>query len=440
MNIHAKIDPNPTEKAFADAFALRQTGLTERAENALANLRRSAITRFNRLGLPHRRIEDWHYTDLRRLLKATAAEPSGTASVELDAVAAHTAFAGLNPARLVFAGGRFIADQSDLDHLGDGVDVQPMSAKDMPEWALREIEMRRPQGDNAIFDLSSALMSDGALIKVGANNAPLRPIEIVNVSSGGGTAVRHVVVLEAGASLRLIETASGDGAMSLSAMSVSLGEGAWLDHVKVQNEGAATTHIAPIVAEVGDKATLNTFTLTTGAALAREERHVRFAGTDTLGSISGAFLLSGKTHADTTLQVSHDGTGGNSREVFRGIVDDRAKSVVQNRVTVSPGAQKTDARQAVHVLLLSDEAEHNTKPELEIYADDVQCAHGATIGELDENALFYLMARGITRAVAETLLIEAFVAGAMDEIADEAFRDVISRLATARLDERKSNV
>ncbi|VAW18439.1 Iron-sulfur cluster assembly protein SufD [hydrothermal vent metagenome] len=444
MNIHQNIGPNATEAAFSDAYAAVRASLPGVGDGSLAGIRDAAMARFKALGLPHRRIEAWHYTDLRRLLGEACASIRESDAADLYAadrggVATQAAFAGLKPARLVFAAGRFQPGLSDLEGLGDGVDIGPLSAGPLPDWALAEIAARRPAGDNAVFDLATALMTDGALIRVTKGHNPARPIEIVSLSSGGGSVLRHVVVLEDDAVLRLIEHAGGEGAMSLTAMTVVLGDRARLDHVKIQDEGRATTHLAPMTGQVGAGACINAFTLTLGAALAREERDIRFAGEDTRGSISGAFLLSGRTHADTTLCIDHANTGGQSREIFKGIVDGAAKSVVQTSVVVAAGAQKTDARQGVHVLLLSEDAEHNTKPELEIYADDVQCAHGATVGELDETALFYLMSRGITRSVAQAMLIEAFVFGAMEEIADDEFRGVICVLAAARLDERKAH-
>lgn len=434
MNIQPKFDPNATEQALVSAFAERKAQLP--GGDALAGLRAEAMARFSALGLPHRRNEDWHYTDLRRVLRESAAAPALAGGVDPATFVPLAAFATIDAARLVFVAGRFSPDRSDLEGLGEGVEVSTLGAGTVPDWALAEIAERRPASDNAMFDLATALASDGALIRIHAGITPARAIQIVALSGGGGTFLQNIVVVEPGAQLRLIECAGGDAAMSSVASSLHLGDGARIDHVKVQAEGEAVTHIAPSVTHVGAGCRLNSFTLSLGAALAREERHVRFRGEGTDGSISGAFLLRGNTHSDTTLQVDHDLGGCESREIFKGIVDDRAKSVVQNRVVVAKDAQKTDARQGVHALLLSDEAEHNTKPELEIYADDVQCAHGATIGELDDEALFYLMARGITRPVAEAMLITSFVSGAMEEVADEAMRAAVMDLASQRLAER----
>ncbi|MFV2093697.1 MAG: hypothetical protein ACC634_11485, partial [Hyphomicrobiales bacterium] len=211
MNIHQNIEPNTTEDAFAAAYAAMRPALSGTDDKTLGGIRDEAMARFEALGLPHRRIEAWHYTDLRRLL--------GVASASVGEVAAlssvTTPFSGLKPARLVFSAGRIVAELSDLEGLGEGVDIGPLSAGPLPDWALAEIAARRPAGDNAVFDLGLAMMSDGALIRVAAGQTPARPIEIVSLSSGGGSFLRHVVVVEEGASLRLIEHSCGDGAMSL---------------------------------------------------------------------------------------------------------------------------------------------------------------------------------------------------------------------------------
>ena len=430
MNIHQNIELNATETAFSTAYGEARDGLPGVADGTLAAVRDEAMARFKGLGLPHRRIEEWHYTDLRRLLD----KPDVLARVSENGMTAELPrpLAG-NAARLVFVNGRFVAERSDIAGLGDGVEIRPLSDGQVPEWAIAELKQRQPQGDNAMFDLCSALWTDGAMIIVRAGQSPARPIEIINQSDGDFNFLRHVVCLEDGASLRLAECAGGGAGLSVAAMSVVQGDKSKLSHVKVQDISASATHIAPMVAEVGAEARIDSFTLTLGAGLAREERHVRFGGDDGRGSVSGAFLLSGKTHADMTLNIDHAMPGGESSEVFRGIVDDRAKSVVQTNVIVAQYAQKTDARQAVHVLLLSDEAEHNTKPELEIYADDVQCAHGATIGQLDETSLFYLMSRGISKKRSEAMLVEAFISEAIDEIGDLEFRESLAALATERL-------
>lgn len=439
MNIHKPIEPTPGEREIARAYQARRAGLP--GGEAMAALRDAAFARLQATGLPHRRIEAWHYTDLRRLLKfdtAPAAVEADAASIEpVMQSGGAAAFAELSPVRLVFVDGRFAPDLSDLDGLGEGVEVRVLSHADMPDWALDEIANRRPAGDNAIFDMNLALARDGALIRVAGGGAAARPIHIHSVgASGAWPVLRHVVVVEAGAKLTLIETHGGDAAFTSTAMSMDIGAGASMNHVKVQDLAATATHLAPSVVELSDEVIFNSFTLSLGAGLAREERHVRFAGDGTDGNISGAYLLAGSQHCDTTLVVDHIGRGCTSRELYKGIVDDRAHGVFQGQLNVAPGAQQTDARQSVDVLLLSNQAMHDAKPELEIYADDVQCGHGATSGELDGEQMFYLQSRGIGRAQAEAMLISAFITGAIDIIADQPLRDAVGAIAARRMDAR----
>ena len=435
MNIHQAIAPTATELGIASAYQAHRASLPGGAR--LAVLREAAFARLQAAGLPHRRIEAWHYTDLRALLKLDPETPAKLAPDNSQVMAATEAFADLSPAIMVFVDGRFDAGLSDLDGLGEGVAVNALSQGELPDWALEEIAARQPAGDNAIFDLNTALAGDGAIVQVAKNAAPARPLHIHSfASSGAWPVLRHVVVVGAGAALTLIETHDGAPGLSSAAMSISAGQRARVDHVKVQNLSAEATHLAPTVTELADSVTFNTFTLSLGAGLAREERHVRFAGANTQGNISGAYALAGRQHCDTTLVVDHVGVGCTSRELFKGIVDDKAHGVFQGQLNVAPGAQQTDARQSVDVLLLSNEAAHDAKPELEIFADDVQCGHGATSGELNAEHLFYLQSRGIGRARAEAMLISAFITGAIEVIADEGLRGAVSAVAARHLEAR----
>ncbi|MHA1546987.1 MAG: Fe-S cluster assembly protein SufD [Alphaproteobacteria bacterium] len=437
MNIHNAIAPTATEREIARTYKARRDDLPGGA--GLARLRDAAFSRLQDVGLPHRRHEPWHYTDLRRLLKLEPGAPTaaGVPGVkQVMAAGGAGAFAAMAPARMVFVDGRFAADLSDLEGLGEGVVVSPLSQGDLPEWALGEIAARRPEGDNAIFDLNIALAQDGAIIQVAANTTPSRALHILSFGAHADiwSVLRHVIVVAPGASLTLIETHGGAASLSSVATSINAGAGARVSHVKVQDLDHQATHLAPMVVELGEKVTFDSFTLSLGAGLAREERHVRFTGALTQGNISGAYVLAGRQHCDTTLVVDHVGQGCTARELFKAILNDQAHGVFQGALNVAASAQQTDARQSVDVLLLSDEAAHDAKPELAIYADDVQCGHGATTGELNAEQLFYLQSRGIGRPQAEALLISAFIAGGIEVIANEDLRDAVKTIATRHLE------
>jgi len=213
------------------------------------------------------------------------------------------------------------------------------------------------------------------------------------------------------------------------ALQVIVGDGAHVDHIKVTREGGKALHLSSLMANVGAKARFNTFTFTTGGAVVRNQLFVRFAGEETLANIRGATLLKGRQHVDTTMVVDHAALACQSREVFKTVLDDESRGVFQGKIIVRPGAQKTDAKMMTRALLLSDDAEADNKPELEIFADDVTCGHGATSGALDESLLFYLRARGLPEKEAQALLIQAFVGEAIESIASDALRDIAAATA-----------
>jgi len=245
--------------------------------------------------------------------------------------------------------------------------------------------------------------------------------------------------VEKGARVMLVEShegAAGRDYQVNTALELAVADNAHVDHIKITREGEKALHISSLMADVGAHARFNTFLFTTGGAVTRNQLFLRFAGEETLASIRGATLLKGKQHADTTMVVNHASVGGRSREVFKSVLDDQSRGIFQGKIIVEPGAQKTDAKMGSHTLMLSEEAEADNKPELEIYADDVQCGHGATAGDLDEDLLFYLRARGIPQAEAEALLVQAFVGEAIEGIEHAGLREALSEEVAAWLKAR----
>src|SRR6202011_5377208 len=239
---------------------------------------------------------------------------------------------------------------------------------------------------------------------------------------------RSLVVVGKGARASLIESHEGPDDIDYqvnNALELMIGDDARVDHLKIGQEGARALHISTLMAALGARATFNDLSFTTGGAVVRNQLHVRFAGEQAQAAIGGASLLKGRQHVDTTLVVDHAVRGGTSRELFKSVLDGESRAVFQGKIIVRPGAQKTDGRMMTRALLLSEDAEADNKPELEIFADDVQCGHGATAGALDDNLKFYLMARGIPEQDAEALLIQSFVGEAIDTIAHEGVRDAL---------------
>jgi len=294
--------------------------------------------------------------------------------------------------------------------------------------------------DDVAVALNTAFMGDGALIRVAAGTALARPLHLLFVNAGTEPAavfVRSLVVIEKAARAMLLESHQGSGDYQVNtALELDVGDDAHVDHVKITGEGAGALHVSTLMAAIGAHARFNEFLFTTGGAVVRNQAFVRFAGEGTIAGIRGASLLKGRQHADTTLVADHALGDCTSREVFKSVLDGEAHNVFQGKIIVRPRAQKTDAKMSTHALLLSDTAEADNKPELEIFADDVQCGHGATSGALDEDLLFYLKARGIPAKEAEALLIQAFVGEAVEGIEHAGLRDALMEHVAAWLKAR----
>jgi Fe-S cluster assembly protein SufD len=422
------------ESAYLEAVCAGNAG-----PQWLKGLRRAGYESFAGAGLPHRRLEDWKWFDLRQIADQpyppamSGAAPAG----EVDALVARSPFAKLARARLVFVNGAFDEARSQLPASGD-VEFVRLGGDGAPRWLT---EVVAADGKDPISALNAAFVSDGGALRIAAGATADAPIEMVFVSTASEPSTlttRNVVVLEEGASATIIETHLG-GSEAYVANSVTearLGKGSRLDRVKLEAEGEGAIHLANFHADVGENATLRDFTLTIGGRAVRQQGFVTVSGEGADVGISGAYLLNGRQHADTRLVVDHAVPHGTSRELFKCVMDESARGVFQGKVIVRPHAQKTDGKQSSHALLLSDRAEFDAKPELEIYADDVVCGHGATSGELDETQLFYLNSRGIPEVEAKSLLIAAFVGESFDMVNNEAIRDELTRLTAEWLSKR----
>jgi Fe-S cluster assembly protein SufD len=239
---------------------------------------------------------------------------------------------------------------------------------------------------------------------------------------------RSLVVIGSNARATVIETHEGPdqtGYQLNTVLQMVVGDDAQVDHIKITRDGNAALHVGTLLANVGARAKFNELGFTTGGAVVRNQLFVRLAGEGTVAGIRGVSLLAGGQHADTTLAIDHAAAGSESREVFKAVVDDNARAVFQGKIAVRQQAQKTDAKMMARALLLSDSAEADCKPELEIFADDVQCGHGATTGTLDDQLKFYLMARGIPDKEAEALLIQAFAAEIVEAVEHFGIRDAL---------------
>jgi Fe-S cluster assembly protein SufD len=316
-----------------------------------------------------------------------------------------------------------------------------LGAGDLPDW----VESRLVAGStDPIAALNLAYVSDGACLRIGPDVKSDAPVELLFVTTGSepvSYTTRNLVVLDEGARATVVETYIGGGNEYLhnAVSQVDIGKNARLDRIKVQEEGLAAIHLSNAEVRLDEGAHFQDFTLTMGGRATRQQGFVTFQGEGGASHVSGAYLLTGKQHTDTRLVIDHAVPECLSRELFKCVMDESARGVFQGKAIVRRDAQKTDGNQSSHALLLSDEAEFDAKPELEIYADDVVCGHGATSGDLDEDQLFYLLSRGVPETTAKSMLIAAFAAEAFDDVDNEDIRQVLTGLAEGWLARRRES-
>ncbi len=425
MNVDPRAMKTPAEQALSAAYAEARGKLP--GKGAVAALRDDAFKRFDAKGLPHRRVEEWKYTDLRALMREAKplagpadAKPKGDIAPILT---------GVDTDCIAIINGRYEPAWSDVKASDPGVTVAELFKffADNPEYRLGQV----PGGDDPAQWLNTAFMSGGVALRIKRGTAAAKPIHIAHVFSGDAAAAmypRVVAVVEPGAQVTLVELFSGPEDIDYqvnSALELVIGDGARVDHIKVGCDGAAALRVSTLGVTVGARATYRDFAFTLGGAVVRNQTFVRFAGEGSEGAIDGASLLKGRQHVDNTLVISHAVGHCTSRERFKSVLDGESHGIFQGKIIVEPHAQKTDGKMMTRALLLSDEAEADNKPELEIFADDVVCGHGATAGALDPGLKFYLMSRGVPAKEAEALLVQAFIAEVVEEIAHEGVRDAL---------------
>jgi Fe-S cluster assembly protein SufD len=433
---------NETERALSDSFAVVRDRLP--GTGKVAEARRVAFEAYDRVGLPHRRIEDWKYTDLRALMREVlplAPAPDAAALTRAAAAVKLQAIKGVR--RLVLVDGVFAPKLSELDGLEKGVAVGTLRGVLESGEAALQAQLFTLDNANPMVALNSAMMTDGVVIQIANGIVLKQPLQIIHVATGTiPTAMftRSLLRLGKDAGVTLVESyIAADGANTYQAhdsLVVAIGDNSRLDHVRLVEDSREAVNISSAVITLGAHAHFNTFGMTSGAAVSRYQATITFAGEGSRVETNGVNLLNGRQHADTTLLMDHAVPHCASREVFRAVADDRGHSVFQGRIIVRPDAQKTDAKMMTRALLLSDEAEADNKPELEIFADDVTCGHGATTGALDESLLFYLRARGLSEKEAQALLIQAFVGEAIESIVNDDLRELAIAAAQRWLEAR----
>ncbi len=396
----------------------------------LRRLRKAAIARFDQLGLPTARDEDWKFTSVQHLATVPFQEhPGGTpdeATLHRELIPAGEAY------QLTFVDGRFDWELSVLPPADAGFTLTCLEEALRTHAPLVERHLGRHAShqDQAFTALNTACFLVGAFLHVPAGRRVDRPIHLTFFTTEVGEPTliqpRNLLILEEGAEARLVETnigLSGTRYFNNSVTEMMLRARAVMDHYRWQREGCAATSVGNLYVAQEANSTFSSHLISQGGQLVRNEAHATFLGEHCECTLNGLYLGDGTQHIDNHTVIDHAQPHCASHELYKGILDGKAHGVFNGKIFVRPDAQKTDAKQTNQTLLLSDDATINTKPQLEIYADDVKCTHGATVGNLDADAVFYLRSRGIAEEAARALLTFAFANDIIDRIQVAGLRD-----------------
>jgi Fe-S cluster assembly protein SufD len=410
----------------------------------LQTLRQRAIDRFQRTGFPTVKDEEWRFTPVAPIGRTEFARAGAPAAVELARIEPFL-FGHLEWPRAVFVDGRF--DPSLSVAPGAGVVVEPLAAALAAEPGLLERHFgRHASPDVSPFAaLNTALGREGVVVRVATGAEVANPIHLVFLASEAAQNVafhpRVLVLIEPRARAQVIESyltlAPGSRYWTNVVAEVAVGEGAWVEHSRIQRESESAFHIGLTSVTQERESHYRSFSLAMGGAIARHDLQTRLAAPNAEALLYGLYLGRGDQLIDNHTTIFHDQPDCRSWEVYKGVLDERAHGVFNGKILVQPVAQKTDAKQTNRALLLSDTAKIDTKPQLEIFADDVKCTHGATVGQLDETAFFYLQSRGVPREAARLLLTYAFAAEVVEEIVSRPVREALERVIHERLGARR---
>jgi Fe-S cluster assembly protein SufD len=424
--------------AYAAAFDAVAGG-DQAVPAAVRAFRRAAFDRFAALGFPTPKNEDWHYTSVASIAdQEFALLASRTGDVGRDDLAPFD-FGASDWHTIAFVNGRFAPELSDLKKLPDGVEVTDLATA----WATGDVADRlgsvASSQSHAFTALNAAFAQDGAVVRIARNVEVARPINLLFVTDAAAaramTHPRNLIIVERNATATVIETyaSATDSIYFTNAVTeVTLGDGASLRHYKMQREAPRAYHVGTIEVEQRRDSHYVSFSLATGAELSRTNVYTTLDGEGSGATLNGLYMLDGEQHCDHQTQVIHAQPNTFSRELYKGILDGRSHGVFNGKVYVRPIAQKTDGKQTNKTLLLSDTAHVDTKPQLEIFADDVKCTHGSTVGQIDQSALFYLKSRGIANQLARRLLTYAFAADVLETLEVDAVREGLERATLER--------
>jgi Fe-S cluster assembly protein SufD len=428
------------------AFARRERALAAAGPPWLHEVRKAAIRRFAELGFPTIRHEDWRFTSVEPIARTAFETPGGPdLDGDADRYRRFLSIPGLEAARIVLVNGRLSRPLSDLRLLPAGVEVMSLAEALARAPAVLERHLTRHAGhaERAFIALNTAFIEDGAFVRIPDGAVLGAPIHVVHLSAARGRPVashpRTLIIAGRSSQATVVESyASLDGEVHLAnaVTEIAAGENAVLEHLKIEDEGDEAFHIASLAVHLERDASFTSHVVSWGGAIVRNDLDAILDGEGIDAHFFGLYVAGGRQLIDNHTRIEHARPHCGSREVYKGILDGAARAVFNGKIHVRPGAQKTDAKQSNKNLLLSGDAQIDTKPELEIFADDVKCTHGATIGRLDDDALFYCRSRGVAEADAQNLLTYAFASEVLGHIKLAPARALLEDKLRSRLEGR----
>ena len=427
--------------SYVEAQQARAGELPAAGVAALDRSRSEALEILGERGLPSQRDEDWKYTSIKPITRSRFSPAVSSVDCSQDFIAG-SAIENLDAWQLVFADGFYLAHRSKTKGLPEGVQVAGLAealTRD-PDSIVDRLGSAMGEMPHGFAAMNSAFVGDGALVEVAAGVQLEKPIELLFVSGCSGEGFlslpRNLVILGEGSHASIIERHISFGAertLSNSLTEIILAKDTTLNYCCVQDQAERTFHVGGLFARLAQSAKLKATTVTVGKAWVRNDARVNLDAPQAHANLDGAYLAFGRCHVDNHTHISHNAPECTSRECYKGVLGDRGHAVFHGRIVVQPHAQKTDSEQSNQNLLLSADAQIDTKPQLEIYADDVKCAHGATVGQMDESALFYLVSRGINRETARRMLTQAFAAEVLETVTPLALQSYLASQVSGQL-------
>ncbi|MHC4696632.1 MAG: Fe-S cluster assembly protein SufD [Planctomycetota bacterium] len=437
-----EVKENTGVDLFGSHFELVETRVAPGGQAWFLPTRRAAMARFAELGFPTTRHEEWRYTNVAPIARTPFGQPGHDGARVSPEQIAPCGLGGAEAASLVFVDGYYAPNLSSPGSQPEGVSVESLGAALEAGVPIVKAHFARHSSyeDHAFTVLNTALMEDGAFIHIPRSTVVTAPVHLLFVSTSDGKPIashpRNLIVADTSSQVTVVETYVGLGSgthFTNTVTEVVVGENAVVDHYKVERGADGAFHVGTLQLHQQRSSTVSSYTASLGGGLVRNDISAVLNGEGCECTLNGLYMVTDTQHVDNHLVVDHAKPHCHSRESFKGVLDGHGRGIFSGRIIVRDGAQKTDAKQSNMSLLLSKDAQVESKPQLEIFADDVKCTHGATIGQVSEEAIFYLRSRGISEEAARSLLVYAFANESVGDVRVEPLREQLARLLFARL-------